>query len=767
MSTLSSTPAEPVRVLVVDDDRLSRRVIVANLTGSAYAVREAVNGQHALEIAAEWLPDLVMLDALMPVMDGYTCCERLRAMPDLRDCLILMLTGVDEDASIDRAFSVGASDYITKPARPSALRNRIGYLVRTQQIERRIRRSKREWEATFDAVTDLIVLVDEAGVIIRCNRAAAEQLGGSYAGVLGQPLADRLGLASDHPIWSRPDIGGDVQFPRFSGWYRMHAYDMPADVDTARRVYVLRNVTARKEAEDRLRASEARQRALLQALPDLLFVQDRDGRFVDFHANQASDLLLAPEALLGRLPSELNPGALYSELANRLEQAWQSSSVVTFETPITTAAGQVQYCEYRMMKAGEEHMLTIVRNVTDRRQAEEDLRASQAEFRSLFEEAPVMYLRLHHDGDKFNIVQANRAFLDGLGYRAEEVLGRPLEQFYSEDSIRALREVGVHISSREPFTAERQLVTKAGLVIDTVLKTVPERDRTGLVTGTRAMFTDVTALKQLQRQIESSQKLADLGTLAAGVAHEMNSPLQVITGMSQNLVRSLERDALTPDRLRTSLEMINRNAWRCAEISRALRTYAHSSGGALEPHVLSEVVKDALLLTEHQLRAWSNIEVVTDLAGGLPDVACDRNQIAQVVINLLTNARDAMPQGGEIRIRTYAGADGQVDLSVSDTGVGIPESIQAKVFNPFFTTKPVGTGTGLGLSIIAGIVKAHGGQIQLNSQVGQGTTFVIAFPAYGLAPAVQVETLPVEVKGRFDERTVVSGRPTRHLQDGK
>lgn len=165
--------------LVVDDDCLSRRVITANLAGGAYAVREAVNGQQALEIAAEWTPDLVLLGALMPAMDGYTCCERQRTMPGLQDCLILMLTGVDEDVSIDRAFAVGAYDYLTKPARLRARRNRIGHLVRARPIERRVRRGKSEWEATVDAVRDLIALVDEAGIIVRCNRAAAERPGGS------------------------------------------------------------------------------------------------------------------------------------------------------------------------------------------------------------------------------------------------------------------------------------------------------------------------------------------------------------------------------------------------------------------------------------------------------------------------------------------------------------------------------------------------------------------------------------------------------------
>ncbi len=392
----------------------------------------------------------------------------------------------------------------------------------------------------------------------------------------------------------------------------------------------------------------------------------------------------------------------------------------------------------------------VLRDITARQVAEDNLRASQVRFRRLFEEAPVMYLQVNDvDGEPI-VEQVNHAFLETLGYRKEEVLGRGLEQFYGPASRETLVD-GWRISRDQPITAERQLVRSDGERVDVVLKTQPERNLNGELVSVRAMFTDVTELNQLKSSIVASQKLADLGTLAAGVAHEMNSPLQVITGMSQSLLKAQARGTITEERLRDSLETINRNAWRCAEIARALRTYAHSAGGTMEPLDLNVVIRDALLLTEHQLRSWSNIDIVNRRCStSCRRSLCDRNQIAQVLINLLTNARDAMPEGGQITMRNAPRRRRRRVLRVGDTGCRASRGgAPAKIFDPFFTTKPVGKGTGLGLSIIKGIVQAHDGQIWLDSVEGVGTTFYLHFPPYfrDVAVAVQIAA-PV---GRFEE----------------
>ncbi len=615
-------------VLIVDDDRLMRRIAAAALDPGRFKVMEAGDGREALGLAAMRPPDVVLLDALMPTMDGYECCKRLRQMPGLEQIPIVMVTGVEDDESIDRAFEVGATDHITKPVRPRSLRNRVNTLIRAVDVERKIRRAKREWEATFDAVSDLIILTDELGLIMRCNRAAISRFARTYDEILGSSLNQLLWGDQPEEIAPTADEPVDTEFPCIEGWFRHSIYQLPADIDGVRIVHVLRDITLRKKAED-------------------------------------------------------------------------------------------------------------------------ELRASQVRFRRLFEEAPVMYLQVGDIDGEPMIEQVNHAFLETLGYRKEEVLGRHLGQFYADPSRESLEE-GWQISRDQPYTAERQLLRSDNEIVDVVLKTQPERNFNGDVVSVRAMFTDVTELNQLKSKIVASQKLADLGTLAAGVAHEMNSPLQVITGMSQSLLRAQSRGPITEERLRDSLETINRNAWRCAEIARALRTYAHSAGGQSEPLDLNNVIRDALLLTEHQLRSWSNIEIVTDMAEVLPPMLCDRNQIAQVLINLLTNSRDAMPEGGQITIRTRVDYDGHsVLLMISDTGSGIPQSALDKIFNPFFTTKPVGKGTGLGLSIIKGIVQAHNGKIWLESTEGVGTTFYLSFPPHFKDAMIDI---PVDAPvGRFEE----------------
>ena len=252
-----------------------------------------------------------------------------------------------------------------------------------------------------------------------------------------------------------------------------------------------------------------------------------------------------------------------------------------------------------------------------------------------------------------------------------------------------------------------------------------------------------------RQQLMAAQKMASLGTLAAGVAHEFNSPLQVITGVSETLLLTLNRgQRLETEVLRERLEAIRRNAWRCAEVAGALRTYALASPERMEPQDLGSLVHEALLLWETRLLAEAHITLRSEISPDLPPLTCDRQALMQALLNLLANARDAMPEGGEIRISaSYEPAAAEFRLAVADTGVGIPEAARPRLFDPFFTTKPLGQGTGLGLSILAGIVAAHRGRVTVESAPGCGATFALYLPREGGALSLP---LP-EAGGRFDD----------------
>lgn len=235
-------------------------------------------------------------------------------------------------------------------------------------------------------------------------------------------------------------------------------------------------------------------------------------------------------------------------------------------------------------------------------------------------------------------------------------------------------------------------------------------------------------LRQSQDALFAAQKLASVGTLAAGVVHEVSNPLNTILAAADSLEAKLEEPTLDAEGLKFYIPIINRAAWHAARIVQALRTYSRGSAPELTRQNLAEVVDDALLLMGYQLKKWTNVKLVTELDPDLPDVVCDRNQIAQVMINLLNNARDAMPEGGSVTLRTRRAPDAAI-IEVIDQGMGIAPEAVSKIFDPFFTTKGIGRGSGLGLSIVTGILRAHNGTIQVHSDgVGHGATFTVTLP---------------------------------------
>jgi signal transduction histidine kinase len=242
---------------------------------------------------------------------------------------------------------------------------------------------------------------------------------------------------------------------------------------------------------------------------------------------------------------------------------------------------------------------------------------------------------------------------------------------------------------------------------------------------------DLEQLKEERRhtaeRLAGSMRLAALGQLAAGVAHELNNPLSAILGFAQSLRRQFDRH----ESLQASLKTIEREALRCRRLVQDLLDFSrlHEPRKVMEDVI--QVLEGALPLVEAQARI-QHVELIRDFAEGLPPVCLDRSRIQQMIINLCTNAIDAMPRGGRltIRARLVPGPKGSpsVEIRVSDTGTGIPLEIQDRIFEPFFTTKDPGRGTGLGLSLVQDVVKEHGAELDLISESGLGTTFFVRLP---------------------------------------
>jgi|YNPNPStandDraft_1061719.scaffolds.fasta_scaffold02563_7 two-component system NtrC family sensor kinase len=232
------------------------------------------------------------------------------------------------------------------------------------------------------------------------------------------------------------------------------------------------------------------------------------------------------------------------------------------------------------------------------------------------------------------------------------------------------------------------------------------------------------ALREAEEQLIQSAKLASMGQLAAGIAHEINNPLGTVTLFAHLLLKSLPED----DPRRADLQMIVDEAARCKEIVSGLLDFSRRGKLKLRPTNLNAVLDEALASVEKRPE-FDNVEVQKVYAADLPEIQADANQLRQVFVNLIVNAAEAMPNGGTLTLATRVSEDGNsVVASVTDTGCGIPKENLSKLFTPFFTTKQLGKGTGLGLAVAYGIIKMHHGQIDVRSTVGKGTTFEVTLP---------------------------------------
>lgn len=227
---------------------------------------------------------------------------------------------------------------------------------------------------------------------------------------------------------------------------------------------------------------------------------------------------------------------------------------------------------------------------------------------------------------------------------------------------------------------------------------------------------------KLEEQLRHADRLATIGQLAAGVAHEINEPLANVLGFAQ-----LARKApAIPEQVAADLDKIVKNCLHAREVIQKLLTFAHQMPPSMAALDLNQIVHDGLYFLESRC-AKADIELVRQLDPDLPVIRADATQLHQVLINLVVNAIQAMPSGGKLAIRTWREGD-RVHLTVSDTGVGMSDDVKKNIFTPFFTTKDVDEGTGLGLAVVHGIVTSHGGTITVTSQLGNGTTFDVELP---------------------------------------
>jgi two-component system NtrC family sensor kinase len=338
------------------------------------------------------------------------------------------------------------------------------------------------------------------------------------------------------------------------------------------------------------------------------------------------------------------------------------------------------------------------------------------------------------------VIRANHALLARTGYPKTEIGSRLCAELLEEIGITETGGCQCSETLSRKAPSFQELKSVAGGIFH--FWTYPLIDEEGRLYAIVHYLKDVTAQKRIEQQLIRTDKLASLGTLVAGIAHEINNPLGIIAGYSEALLDRAGTGALTgieefedfPDYLKT----IHSEIFRCKGILKSLLEFARPSAGTFREIDINELIKEVLLLLKHRTSRLKHT-LALDLNREVPKIYADAGSLRQLLMNLLLNAIYFTPEGGSIFIKTdqddaaqgpgLAGCPNRVRLSVRDTGAGIPGDLIAKIFDPFFTTKPVGEGTGLGLTICHKIVEEHRGAIDVQSEPGRGATFTITLPA--------------------------------------
>ncbi len=484
-----------------------------------------------------------------------------------------------------------------------------------------------------------------------------------------------------------------------------------------------------------LEESEARYRTLFEQSPIGVFTFDRMQRLTDcnlalvrllkssYEKLIGLDLRLLDDARVGPAMEKVLEGEpLYFEGSYSAQLSDAKIYMATWLTPLRDSDGEVT--------GG----LGLVEDVTARRRAQDALARSEANFRALIENAP----------DAIGVVRAtgphiyvNRRLAQLLGYEREDLLTvRPTDLMddtnkaqFAERNRR--RERGETLPS-----AEYRLRHRDGRVLSVETTTMKVQFDGG--PAVLAMIRDLTDRKRMQAQLLLSDRLASVGVLAAGIAHEINNPLAFVMANLDVLARKslpemlvLARDDDERGRIARAAEMIEQSrdgADRMRRIVRDVKTFARGDDETREPVDVQSSLDAALQLVSHELRRRAR--VVRDFAP-VPKVEANESRLGQVFLNLLVNALQALPEHGEheVRVRISAPTEAAVLVEVIDTGEGIPADVLSRVFDPFFTTKPIGVGTGLGLFVCQGIVASVGGALSIASEVGKGTTVSVSLPA--------------------------------------
>jgi PAS domain S-box-containing protein len=635
-------------ILIVDDTPTNLEMLLDCLEEYGFKVVVAEDGESALEMAEYAPPDLILLDILMPEMDGFETCRRLKTNPATQDIPVIFMTALTDKVDKVKGLNLGAVDYITKPLEHEEVLARVNIHLHLRNLTKRLTEQNERLQEEIS------------------ERKQAEK--------------------------------------------------------------------EREQAFRSLEQSEARFRRLVESNIIGIIYADLNGNiteandaFLQMVGYERSELRSGDLRLDKITPPEyqhLDQGAIAQLISSGVCPAFEKEFIRSDGTRIPLLVG------WAMLEESQQNTIGFVLDLTERKQAEQKIR-EQAALLDITTDA--ILVRDLDNQIQFWNQGAERVY----GWKAQEAIGRNANQLlYRPETIDQLENTWNSLAECGSWQGELHQVTQDGKEIIVASRWTLVRDDQGQPKSILIVNTDITEKKQLEAQFLRTQRLESLGTLASGIAHDLNNALTPMMMAAQLL-----ECKLPDEQSQQWLKILETNVRRASDLVRQVLSFSRGLAGRHTPLAVGGLITEIENIVKQTfLKA---IEIRTDIpAQNLWTISGDATQLHQVLMNLCINARDAMPQGGVleitaqniwidthyVRMNLDAKVGPYVVITVSDTGTGIPLEIIDRIFEPFFTTKEVGQGTGLGLSTVIGIIKSHGGFVKVFSEVGKGTQFKIYLP---------------------------------------
>ena len=710
-----STPELSGRVLIVDDDALNLQVLTTMLSRSGCQVTSAVDGTSALASASANPPDLILLDILLPDLDGYEVCRQLKQNDLSRDIPVIFISSLDDSAAKLKGFGVGGVDFITKPFR------KLEVLMRAQSHLSLHR--------------------------LRINLETQNKL-------LQQEIAERHQIER-HLEQARAEL-------------ELRVETRTSDLKRA-------NDRLSHEVSEHLRTSEALRHSaeqtqlLLNSTTEGIYGMDLEGKCT--FSNSACLTLLGYHHLSELLGDSFHrlvqpPGESLQNRSLTLEhliEAANNGKNVHYDDGVfyrkDGSSFQAEYWCNPIERDGKTIGTVLgFLDITERRKTETSLR--------LLSMAIQQSDQLIMITDSQGLIEyVNPAFERATGYRLKEAHGKkPAILKSGKHTLEFYQELWKTLLQGEVFQCQFINRKKNGDLYPEEKVITAIKNPRDEITHFLSIGRDVSVRLKLEEELRQLQKLESIGRLASGVAHDFNNLLASIRLSGEVLTEdNLDQNA----RLEVAKEIADA-VERGSALTRQMLAFARKQPVTLEPLDLGAVVENMTQMLRRLLK--KGISVSVDVPDSLPAIDGDKGMIEQIVLNLAVNARDAMNEEGKLRFalklidvspnttlpHPEASVGQFIRLTASDTGTGIPPEVIPHLFEPFFTTKESGHGTGLGLSMVYGIIKQHGGWIQVESQLGHGTSFhlFLKVSERAIRPATH-ELPPVQLRGNQELILVV------------